>query len=143
MVKSQTIRLILSIVVTQNVFLHGDLTELVYMAQLQGFVHSQFPHHVCHLKKAIYGLKQVLSYWFHKLNYQLFALEFIASKAASTLFIYHTPALEIFVLIYVDDILVTGSTVVGIDGLLHILRSALPIKDLGTINYFLGIRATI
>lgn len=48
-----------------------------------------------------------------------------------------------FVLIYVDEILVTCSTTIAIDGLLHNLRFSLPIKYLGNINYFMGIEATI
>lgn len=67
-VKSQTIRLILYIVVARhwpirqfnvsNTFLHGDLSEVIFMAKPQGFIHPQYSHHVCKLHKAIYGHKQ-------------------------------------------------------------------------------------
>lgn len=77
-VKPQTIRLILLLSINrkwharqldaQNAFLHGDFTESVYMTQLPGFVHFQFPHHVCHLRKSIYGLKQAPQSWFSKLS---------------------------------------------------------------------------
>lgn len=91
------------------------ITESVYMAQTQGFNHPYFPHHVCHLGKAIYGLKQAPLSCFHKLSQQLLALEFTASKVDTSLFIYYKTAVEIFVLIYVDDILVTDSIAAAID----------------------------
>jgi hypothetical protein len=66
-VKLATVRLVLSIVAQQNwslrqldvsnTFLHGFLKETVYMEQPPGYVDSQQPHHVCKLKKALYGLK--------------------------------------------------------------------------------------
>ena len=67
MVRPATIRIILSIAVTsrwllhpldvKNVFLHGHLSEAVYMEQPPGYTDPQFPQHVCHLKRALYGLK--------------------------------------------------------------------------------------
>ena len=66
-IKPTTIRTILSIAVSrgwvlrqfdvQNAFLHGHLSEDVYMSQPPGFVHPQFPKHICKLKKALYGFK--------------------------------------------------------------------------------------
>jgi Reverse transcriptase (RNA-dependent DNA polymerase) len=41
-----------------NIFLHGDLEEIVYMHQAPGFTDSLHPHRVCKLRKAMYGLKQ-------------------------------------------------------------------------------------
>jgi Reverse transcriptase (RNA-dependent DNA polymerase) len=66
-VRPTTIRLVLSIAIShnwsirqfdvQNVFLHGDFLEPVYMDQPPGFTHSFFLDHVCLLKKSLYGLK--------------------------------------------------------------------------------------
>ena len=74
-VKTVTVRLLLSLAISynwsirqldvKNTFLHGNLTEEVYMKQPPGFVHSSFSKHVCKLKRAIYGLKEAPRAWFH------------------------------------------------------------------------------
>lgn len=73
-----TIRLVFSIAVTnngpicqldvKNAFLHGLLTENVYMCQSPDFVDPNFPTHVSLLKKAVYGLKQAHHTWFHRFS---------------------------------------------------------------------------
>jgi histone deacetylase 1/2 len=148
-VKATTIRVILSLAVTQgwhmrqldvdNAFLHGYLEEKVYMVQPPGFVDHHRPHHVCKLAKSLYGLKQVPRAWFARLSGKLQELGFVPSKADVSLFIYNSKAVTIFMLVYVDDIIVVSSTVSAADQLLQQLRSEFPVKDLGVLSYFLGI----
>lgn len=98
-IKPTTIRTILSLAVSRqwpihqldvsNAFLHGTLDEEVYMAQPPGFIHPDFPHHVCRLQKAIYGLKQAPRTWHSTLCRALFSIGFIASKSDTSLFLYH------------------------------------------------------
>jgi len=148
-VKIATIRLVLSIVVSRNwclrqldvqkPFLHGVLEEEVFMRQPPGFESAKFPNHVCKLDKAIYGLKQAPRAWYSRLSTKLYDLGFKASKSDASLFIYFKENVTIFMLIYVDDIIVTGSSPEAISALLQDLRADFAMKDLGDLNYFLGI----
>uniref|UniRef100_A0A2N9H347 Reverse transcriptase Ty1/copia-type domain-containing protein n=1 Tax=Fagus sylvatica TaxID=28930 RepID=A0A2N9H347_FAGSY len=113
--------------------------EEVYMTQPPGFNHSQFPNHVCKLHKALYGLKQAPRAWFSRLTTWLFQFGFTASRSDSSLLIYHHMNYTMYFLIYVDDIIITSSQASAIDSLLHQLGSEFAVKDLGDLNYFLGI----
>ncbi|BBG97004.1 Glycosyl hydrolases family 31 protein [Prunus dulcis] len=93
----------------QNAFLHGYLDEEVYMRQPVGFVDPTYPDHVCRLRPSLYGLKQAPCAWFHCFFSYLLHLGFIASQSDSSLFVYTQGSIHIYLLIYVDDILVTGS----------------------------------
>lgn len=64
---------------------------------------------------------------------------FVASKADTSLFHYHKGPLTIYLLIYVDDIIVVSSVPTTVDALLQDLRSDFALKDLGSLSYFLGI----
>jgi hypothetical protein len=150
-VKPTTIRLVLSLAISagwpvrqidvHNAFLHGWLSEDVYMTQPPGFIHPQFPHHICKLHKALYGLKQAPRAWFSRLSDRLLELGFIGSHSDSSLFIRRTHLEITYVLIYVDDILITSSLPQGTDSLLQSLRADFAIKDLGPLHYFLGMEA--
>ena len=80
-VKLVTIRVVLTLSISQNwpirqldvqnKFLHGDLTEEVFMMQPLGFVLPEFPNNVCKLEKTLYGLKQSSCAWFTKLSHAL------------------------------------------------------------------------
>ena len=94
----------------QNAFLHGILEEEVFMRQPPGYEDKKSPHYVCKLDKALYGLKQAPRAWYSRLSLQLKYLGFIASKADTSLFIYNKAGVVIFVLIYVDDIIVASSS---------------------------------
>jgi hypothetical protein len=123
----------------QNAFLHGLLPEDVYMEQPPGFIHPSYQYHICKLKKALYGLKQALRAWFARLSGKLIELGFIGSKANSSLFLYHIATATMFLLIYVDDIIIVSSVPTAIDKLLQLLSNDFAVKNLGTLHYFLGI----
>lgn len=118
-VKATTIRVVLSVVISskweikqldvQNVFLHGLLQEEVYMSQPPGFIDSRYPHHVYLLNKALFGLKQAPRAWFDRFSMHLLHLGFTCSKADPSLFTLHSHRGTILLLLYVDDIIVTGS----------------------------------
>ena len=109
------------------------------MSQPPGYHHPLYPNHVSKLQKAIYGLKQAPQAWFSRLSTKLLELGFHGSRSNSSLFIYKTKSLTIYILIYVDDIIITSSQPVAIDDLLHSLTAEFAVKDLGTLNFFLGV----
>ena len=74
------------------------------MDQPPGFQDAQYPHHVCKLRKSLYGLKQAPREWFQKLTRQFLQLGFQGSKTDTSLYFTHTG--PIYLLIYVDDILI-------------------------------------
>jgi hypothetical protein len=86
-VKAATIRLILSLVVSnnwclrqldvQNAFLHGYLEEEVYMKQPPGYEVENNPYHLCKLDRALYGLKQAPRAWHFRLSSKLQSLGFV------------------------------------------------------------------
>jgi hypothetical protein len=125
-----------------NAFLHGLLQKTVYMAQPLGFQHPTYPTTVCKLHKAIYCLNQAPHAWFSRLSARLLELKFHSSKSNSSLFIYRASSVTIFVLIYVDDIIITSSHPAAISQLISDLHSSFALKDLGPLHFFLGVEAT-
>jgi histone deacetylase 1/2 len=121
------------------VFLHGVLEEGVYMKQPPGHENPNAPHLVCKLDKSLYRLKQAPRAWFSKLSSKLQEFGFLASQDDISLFIYNKSGITIFVLVYVDDIIVTSSSNKAITALLQDLGSVFILKDLGDLHYFLGI----
>jgi hypothetical protein len=91
------------------------------------------------LDKAIYGLKQAPRAWYSKLSDKLQQLGFCPSKADTSLFIFNKGIVSIFLLVYVDDIIVVSSSSEAVSALLKDLKSDFALKDLGTLHYFLGI----
>lgn len=115
----------------KNAFLHGDLAEDVYMTPPLGLPHS--PGQVCHLRKALYGLKQAPRAWFSRFTTAIHAAGFSTSSYDSALFTHPSGTL---LLLYVDDILITG------DDSEHIMqvKQHLQMKDrVAPLRYFLGL----
>ncbi|GKC51601.1 ribonuclease H-like domain-containing protein [Tanacetum coccineum] len=119
-VKPATIRIVLSLALAwnwhvhqldvKNAFLNGDLTETVYMYQPPGFVDSRFPHHVCRLQWSLYGLKQASRAWFQRFTGYALRVGFTSSRCDLSLFIYQHGTEVAYLLIYVDDIVLTASS---------------------------------
>jgi hypothetical protein len=149
-VKPATVRLILSIAAqnqwslrqldVSNAFLHGSLKECVYMSQPPGFVDSTAPSHVCLLHKSIYGLRQAPRAWFEKFSSHLLTVGFTASQADPSLFIYRHGSTVLYLLLYVDDIIITGNLPTAVTELITNLASVFDLKDLGPLKYFLGLQ---
>ena len=119
-VKPATIRIVLSTATNKDwplrqldvntAFLQGHLEEEVFMAQPPGFVDKDNPKAVCKLRKAIYGLKQAPRAWYNELRNFLLQSRFTNSLADASLFIYNNHGVYLYMLVHVDDIIITGSS---------------------------------
>lgn len=94
---------------------------------------------VCKLKKAIYGLKQTLRAWHEKLTQALLQFGLTTLKCDNSLFIYYHQGISLYVLVYVDDILIIGSNYTLIHYLINKMHTTFALKKLGRPSYFLGI----
>ena len=91
------------------------------------------------MNRALYGLKQALQQWFERLQSTLIQFGFVASKCDPSLLIYKTTSHTVYLLVYVDDIIITGSSDQLIQHLTSQLNSKFSLKQLGLLDYFLGI----
>ena len=112
------------------------------MQQPLGFAHRQHPSYVCHLHKALCGLKQAPTAWFHKLSASLTTWGFESSCADTSLFFKHATSNVLLILVYVDDILVTSSCASQVTFFISQLSSTFSLRDLGSLYYFFGIGVT-
>lgn len=112
------------------------------MDQHAGFQVSGFVPHVCHLHKALYGLKQASRAWYERLSSFLHTLGFHTSTADSSLMIHISGFICCYILIYVDDIVIMGNSDVTVSHLISELNAKFFLKDLGKLNYFLGVEVS-
>lgn len=122
----------------KNAFLHGDLDEEVYMDVPPGSASSQ-KGIVCKLHKALYGLKQSPRAWFGRFRMAMIKHGFEQSNSDHTLFLKHWNGKVTALIIYVDDMIITGDDVEGISNLEKYLTTEFEMKNLGGLKYFLGI----
>ena len=113
------------------------------MAQPPSFVDVKRPHHICFLKKALYGLKQAPHAWFSKLSSALIQRGFRQCVSDTSLFLYHIVDSVCYVLVYVDDIIIIGSSSTFVTTLIQRLHAQFALKDIGSLSFFLRVQATI
>ena len=123
----------------KTAFLNGDLNEEVYMMQPEGFVANDSGKLVCRLKKSIYGLKQASRQWYLKFHSVVASYGFVENKVDQCIYCKVSGRKFIFLILYVDDILLASSDL----GLLHetkrMLSNNFDMKDLGEASFVLGI----
>ncbi|KAL2246201.1 UNVERIFIED_CONTAM: Retrovirus-related Pol polyprotein from transposon TNT 1-94 [Sesamum indicum] len=149
-VKLTTIRLVLSMVATENLelqqmdvktaFLHGDLEEEIYMVQPEGS--NGDDQQVCRLKKILYGLKQAPRQWYRKFDNFMLEIGFSRCNDDYCSYVKRFDDFFIILLLYVDDMLIAGSNVKEINRLKDQLSRRFDMKDLGEARQILGMKIT-
>ncbi|KAK6160582.1 hypothetical protein DH2020_003963 [Rehmannia glutinosa] len=125
----------------KSAFLNGIIQEEIYVKQPPGFENFSRPNDVYKLKKALYGLKQAPRTWYDRLSSFLLQNSFTRGKVDTTLFVFHSAGKVLLVLVYVDDILITGDDQTKITEVINTLDSRFSLKNLGEVSYFLGLEA--
>ncbi|GJZ24749.1 ribonuclease H-like domain-containing protein [Tanacetum coccineum] len=114
----------------------------VYMHQPPGFRDPQHPDHVCLLQRSLYGLKQAPRAWFQRFTAYAARVGFLHSRCDSSLFIYRQGSDTAYLLVYVDDIVLTASSTALLQRIIASLHAEFSMTDLGSLNYFLGVSVT-
>ena len=139
-----SIRLVLSLAALHNwevhqmdvksSFLHGDLHEEIYIEQPPGCNSSL----ICLLKKSLYGLKQAPRAWYAKMDSFLLDTDFSRCHFDPNVYTKKVGNHLIILVIYVDDIILTGSDPRLITHVKFSLKKFFEMLDLGHLHYFLG-----
>jgi hypothetical protein len=148
-VKPATVCTVLSLAVSRswpvhqldvkNVFLHGTLSETVYCSQPTGFIDPAQPDYVCLPNKSLYGLKQVPRAWYSRFATYITSLGFVEAKSDTSLFVFRRGTDMVYLLLYVDDIVLTASSTTLLQQTIYALKQEFAMKDLGPLHHFLGV----
>ncbi|CAA7023266.1 unnamed protein product [Microthlaspi erraticum] len=111
------------------------------MHQPPGFVDKSFPNYVCKLQRPIYGLKQSPRAWNSRFAKFINKLGFVTSRADASLFVYRNGSELAYILLYVDDILMTASSTSLLQKIIDSLKTEFPMTDMGKVRHFLGVKA--
>lgn len=145
----ETIRFIIALAATngweihhldvKTAFLHGDLKETVFVSQPEGFKVKGSEDKVYKLNKALYGLRQAPRAWNEKLNKVLEKLNFMKCSKEPSLYQKQEDEHLLLVAIYVDDLLVCGSSLSMISDFKEKMSANFEMSDLRLLTYYLGI----
>ena len=124
----------------KSAFLNGYLEEEIFVEQPEGFVVQGQEEKVYRLRKALYGLKQAPRSWYSRIDAHLVNLGFKKSLSESTLYVKKTDGEMLVVSLYVDDLLVSGSSGEHIDKFKEEMKDAFEMTDLGRMTFFLGMQ---
>eukprot|EP00253_Pinus_taeda_P004414 PITA_04414 len=120
-------------------FLHGDLHEEIYMEQPIRFIRTDSSL-VCRLKNSLYGLKQAPRAWYAKMDSFLLESGFSRCHSDNTVYTKKVGKSLIILVLYVDDLILTGSDPNLINHVKSSLKKKFEMADLGHLHYFLGLQ---
>ena len=98
----------------RTAFLNGDMNEEVYIDQPEGFILPENETKVCKLIKSLYGLKQAPKQWHHKFDSCILANGFIPNGTDKCIYSKVTKDYGVIICLYVDDMLIIGTNMLGI-----------------------------
>ena len=110
------------------------------MEHPQGFIQDSTM--VCRLKKSIYGLKQAPWAWYAKMDSFFLLVGFTRCHSDSNVYILRSDDAHLLLVLYVNDLIITGSTSFIIDSVKTSLQDRFSMTDLYLLHYFLGIEIT-
>ncbi|GKA00712.1 retrovirus-related pol polyprotein from transposon TNT 1-94 [Tanacetum coccineum] len=116
-------------------FLNGYLNEEVYMEQPEGFVIQGQENKVCRLVKSLYGLKQAPKQWHERFDTTVTSFGFQHNSADRCIYTKSTKEYTVVICLYVDDMLIIGTTLDGILETKSYLSSNFKMKDLGEFRH--------
>jgi hypothetical protein len=123
----------------KTAFLNGDLQEEVYVQQAPGFAQPGQEHKVYRLHKALYGLHQAPRAWNQKLDEQLDVLGFMRCPSEHAIYCRGGGAERLAVGVYVDDLVITGTSSSSIQKFKTEMTKVFKMSDLGLLSYYLEI----
>jgi len=124
----------------KTAFLNGELEEEIYMDQLDGFVANGQEGKVCKLLKSLYGLKQAPKQWHEKFDRTLTSAGFVVNEADKCVYYRYGGGEGVILCLYVDDILIFGSSLKVIEEVKEFLSNNFEMKDLGEADVILNIK---
>ena len=124
----------------KSAFLNGHLDEKVFIEQPDGFFLSDDPNVVCRLKKALYGLKQAPRAWYSRLDTYLHQVGFRRGLVDSNLYILSEELKQLFVMVYVDDIIFGGDSEEMCEKFATVMKQEFEMSMLGELSFFLGLQ---
>ena len=120
-------------------FLNGEINEVIHVKKIEGFLVKGKKGYVLRLKKALYGLKQAPRAWYFKLHSCLIPLGFIKSNYEQALYLKRSDANTLIVGVFVDDLIVTGSSSTVIKTFKAEMTHEFDMNKLGSLSSYLGI----
>jgi hypothetical protein len=126
----------------KTAFLHGELEEEIYMDQPEGFIVPGKEDLVCKLKRSLYGLKQSPRQWYKRFDSFMLSHGFKRSEFDSCVYIKIVHGSPIYLLLYVDDMLIAAKSMKDVAALKSQLSSEFEMKDLGAAKKILGMEIT-
>jgi Reverse transcriptase (RNA-dependent DNA polymerase) len=124
----------------KTAFLNEDLEDDVYMTQPMGFKDPNNASKVCKLKRSIYGLKQASRSWNKCFDKKIKEFGFIKCDLEPCVYKRFSGSIIVFLILYVDDILLIGNDIFTLDEVKSSLKKIFPMKDLGETVYLLCIK---